>query len=76
MKAFYKNCHFPKSFNTIVKRFQSTELTLPVINVDKYLKKSEGWQTECKLVAECLHETGVLCIKDPVSHYIYSILLL
>lgn len=47
----------------------SADLSLPVIDVDKYLNKSEGWQEECKLVAECLHDTGVLCIKDPVRKY-------
>ncbi len=55
-------------FKLFSKQF-SSELNLPIIDVEKYLNKSEGWKAECKLVAECLHDTGVLCIKDPVRFH-------
>lgn len=55
-----------KFFNLTVRRFALTqELNLPIIEVGKYLNKSQGWESECKLLADCLHETGVLAIKDP-----------
>lgn len=67
MKTLNKNYSNSKCLIKLIKRFFSSELTLPVIDVNKYLNKSEGWQKECKLVADCLHDTGVLCIRDPVS---------
>ena len=67
MKTLNKSINNPKCLINSVKKFFSLDLTLPVVNVDKYLNKSEGWQKECKLVADCLHDTGVLCIRDPVS---------
>ena len=47
----------------------SEDLTMPVIDFKKFLDRSEGWEKECKLTAECLNETGILCIKDPVSKF-------
>ena len=44
----------------------SNELNLPIVDVAKYLKKSQGWESECKLVSDCFNETGVLAIRDPV----------
>lgn len=44
----------------------SQAISLPTIDVDKYLNKSQGWEKECKLASDCLHETGILIIKDPV----------
>lgn len=52
---FLKNQHF--SFSKV--------LDLPIIDVNKYLNRVEGWEKECKIVSDCLYETGVLCIKDP-----------
>lgn len=43
----------------------SQELSLPVIEVGKFLNKSQGWEAECKLLSDCLHETGILAIRDP-----------
>ncbi len=45
----------------------SDDMTMPVIDFKKFLDRSEGWEKECKLTAECLYETGILCVKDPVS---------
>lgn len=45
---------------------QSEGLNMPVIDIDKFINKSEGWQSECKLMADCLHDTGILVIKDRV----------
>jgi hypothetical protein len=52
--------------NLTKSRF-SEDLTLPIIDFQKFLNKSEGWEKECKITAECLHDTGVLCVKDPVK---------
>jgi hypothetical protein len=41
-------------------------LSMPTIDIDKYINKKEGWEKECKLMAECLHDTGILVIKDAV----------
>jgi ABC-type Na+ transport system ATPase subunit NatA len=46
----------------------SDELNMPVIDFKKFLDRSEGWEKECKITAECLHDTGILCVKDPVSN--------
>lgn len=47
---------------------QSTE-EVPVINIQAYFDKSEGWEEECKKVADCLHNFGILVIRDPrVNH--------
>ena len=41
--------------------------TLPVCDFDLFLKKGEGWEAECAKVAECLHRTGMLVVRDPVA---------
>lgn len=64
-----------KTLYYMVKKSFTQELKLPIIDVEKYLKKSNGWEAECKLVADCLHETGILCIKDPVSKVILITIL-
>ena len=46
--------------------FSSDTIDIPTICIKKYLNKSEGWEKECKAVADCLYETGVLVVKDPV----------
>lgn len=67
MKNLLKN--FSNSIFKFSKRNVS-ELTLPVIDAKKYINKSENWESECKLVAQCFHETGVLAVLDPVSIFI------
>lgn len=52
----------------VQKKAFSDVLSLPTIDVNKYLNKSTGWEKEAKLVADCLHDTGVLVIKDPVRN--------
>jgi hypothetical protein len=36
-----------------------------VIDAQAYLERIPGWENECKKVAHCLHEYGVLIFKDP-----------
>lgn len=48
-------------------KFSSIDLTMPVVDLNKFLNKSEGWEKECKLTAECLHDTGILVVKDNVK---------
>lgn len=57
-----------QSFKNLVPKYSfSTELNVPVIDLDKFMNKTEGWKDECKKTAECLHETGILLIKDSVN---------
>ena len=58
-----------KTTKLLVRNYKSFSqaINMPVIDINKYLNKSEGWKQECKLVSDCLHETGILVIKDPVS---------
>ena len=58
-----------KSLYTTKKFLFSEELKMPVIDLKKFLDKSEGWEKECKLTAECLHDTGILVVKDPVKYF-------
>jgi hypothetical protein len=57
-------------FNSFIKTkklgFSSGELLMPIIDMDKFMNKREGWEKECKLTADCLHETGILVVKDNV----------
>jgi hypothetical protein len=55
-------------FKTPMRRFsKSYELNMPIIDIDKFNNKSQGWESECKLLADCLHDTGIIVIKDRVS---------
>ena len=36
-----------------------------MIDVLVYLERLPGWEIECKKVAHCLHEYGILVFKDP-----------
>ena len=38
---------------------------IPIIDVIKYIEKSEGWEQECKNVAYSFHKFGILKFKDP-----------
>ena len=38
---------------------------IPVIDVVKYIDKTEGWELECKNVALSFHRYGILKFKDP-----------
>ena len=64
MKSFLTSKSKTKLYSIGKKSF-SQDLSLPEINIGKYLNKQSGWEAECKLVAQCLHETGVLQVKDP-----------
>jgi hypothetical protein len=38
---------------------------IPVIDVKAYLEKLPGWEVECQKVAFCLHNYGILVVRDP-----------
>lgn len=58
---------FSISLSSLQKfKFSSQDLTMPVIDIEKFVNKSEGWEKECKITAECLHDTGILVVRDPV----------
>ncbi len=59
-----------QSFLRLKKSNFSDELTMPIIDFKKFLNKGEGWEKECKTTAECLHETGILVVKDPVNYFL------
>lgn len=46
--------------------FSSYDLDIPTINLDKFMNKSQGWEQECKIAADCLHDTGILVVRDSV----------
>ena len=53
--------------NKSVKSFCSIdECDIPIVDIDKFLNKSQNWEKECKIAAECLHDTGIMIVKDPV----------
>lgn len=41
------------------------KVEIPIIDVEKYLNKNNDYNSECKKVADCLHEYGILIFKDP-----------
>jgi len=53
--------------------FSSYDLEVPTIDSDKFINKSQGWEQECKIAAECLHDTGILVVKDKVIFYLQII---
>jgi len=59
----FKNFYIKNSLKT----FTDINLDLPVVDIKKYLNKSSGWESECKLVSDCLHETGLVVLRDPVN---------
>ena len=38
---------------------------IPIIDAEKYINKTEGWEEECKNVAMSFHKYGILKFKDP-----------
>jgi hypothetical protein len=48
--------------------FSSYDLDIPTINLDKFMNKSQGWEQECKIAADCLHDTGILVVRDTVIY--------
>lgn len=46
---------------------ETNKISVPTIDIAKFLDKTEGWEAECEIVTECLKETGILVIKDPVA---------
>ena len=37
----------------------------PVIDLQKFFERSDGWQKECDKVAASLHKFGILIVRDP-----------
>jgi hypothetical protein len=60
---------FFSSSNSQAKNYKVPDLAMPVIDMHKYMTKSEGWEKECNTLAECLHETGIVVVKDRVSFF-------
>lgn len=60
-----------KLLKNVIKAFSSSndEVKIPTIDIYKFINKSQNWETECKLAAECLHDTGIMIVKDPVNLY-------
>jgi hypothetical protein len=52
-----------------IRNFSVKELSMPIIDLTKFINKSEGWEKDCKTISDCLHETGILVVKDPVNKY-------
>ncbi len=59
-----------KLVKTTIRSFSGSidEIDIPTIDLDKFLHKKQNWERECKLAAECLHDTGIMIVKDPVKH--------
>ena len=38
---------------------------IPIIDAELYMNKGEGWEAECKKVAESFHKFGICKFKDP-----------
>ena len=38
---------------------------IPIINAEIYMEQKEGWEAECKKVAESFHKYGIVKLKDP-----------
>jgi hypothetical protein len=38
---------------------------IPVIEAEKYMKKTEGWEEECTKVAQSFHKYGIVKFRDP-----------
>ena len=42
-----------------------SDADIPIIDAQKYLEKSEGWEEECRNVAYSFHKYGIVKLKDP-----------
>jgi len=51
------------------KNFSSSlnQVNMPTIDIDKFINKGQNWENECKLAADCLHETGIMVVRDQVN---------
>ncbi len=50
-----------------IRNFSVSELSMPIIDLSKFINKSEGWEKDCKTVGDCLHDSGILVVRDPVN---------
>jgi len=48
-----------------MRRFFSSKITVPIVDVKNFLTESGNYAQDCKAVAESLHQYGCLIIKDP-----------
>ena len=42
-----------------------TQAEIPVIDSQIYIEQREGWEEECRKVAESFHKYGIVKLKDP-----------
>ena len=38
---------------------------IPIIDGKLYMEKGDGWEEECKKVAQCFHKYGIVKMRDP-----------
>jgi hypothetical protein len=50
---------------TSMRRFFSSGLSVPIVDVTNFVKGTGNYEQECKTVADALHKYGCLIIKDP-----------
>mmetsp|Transcript_32537 Transcript_32537/g.52426 ORF Transcript_32537/g.52426 Transcript_32537/m.52426 type:complete len:378 (-) Transcript_32537:81-1214(-) len=55
-----------KVFSTKEKKKESKSApTFPVVDLENFLKDPKSAKEECRLIAEMLHKTGLLIVRDP-----------
>ena len=47
-------------------------LDVPTIDLTRYLEKGNGWEEDCRQVANTIRDYGVLYVKDPRADYSYN----
>ncbi len=70
-KGLLNKVYAKSQFKTFAKfNFSSYDLDIPTIDFDKFMNKCQGWEQECKIAADCLHDTGILVVRDSVNYSI------
>ncbi len=67
-RNLFKNYSLSQKLYSNSKFNFSQELKMPIIDLDKFIHREHGWEKECKILAECLHDTGILVVKDKVNN--------
>lgn len=44
--------------------FTFSQIKVPSMDISRYLAKEQGWEGDCREVAEILHKYGLIYIKD------------
>ena len=51
------------------KAYEFSSVAVPAVDLARYLNKAEGWKEDCKLVADLMHNYGLVYANDPrVDH--------